>query len=118
MEFVECLAVGSAVEARLEHIDDLGSLVVLFLQFLVVAAALKRIASDNEIRHLLIKLIASPLLLGPHAFFIEVNEDYVLHMFEVSPLATPLARHVVAVLFLAGVLPLHFLDVLEAHRRS
>lgn len=115
MEFIESLAIGRAVEARLEHINDLWCVVVLLLQFLVVAAALKRIASDNEIGHLLVKLIASPLLLRPHAFFIEVNEDDVLHMLEVRPLATPLPRHVVTVPFLAGLLPLHLLEVLKAH---
>jgi len=118
VEFIEGLAVDRAVEARLEHVDDLGGVVVLLLQFLVVAATLERIASDYEIRHLLVKLIASPLFLRPHAFFIEVNEDDVLHMLEVSPLATPLPRHVVTVPFLAGLLPLCLLEVLEAHRRS
>lgn len=118
VELIESLPVGRAVEAGLEHIDDLWSVVVLLLQFLVVAAALEGIASDYEIGHLLVKLIAPPLLLRPHAFFIEVDEDDVLHMLEVRPLATPLPRHVVAVPFLAGLLPLGLLEVLKAHRRS
>ena len=93
-------------------------MVVLLLQLLVVAAALEGIASDNEIGHLLVELVAPALLLGPHALLIEVDEDDVLHMLEVRPLAAPLPRHVVAVPFLAGLLPPPLLQVLDAHRRS
>lgn len=118
MQCVHGLFVCCAIEAGLEDVDDLRRVVVLLLQFLMMAAALKRIACFYEIGHFLVELVASPLLLGPHPFLIEVDEDDVLHMLEVGPLATALARHVVAVPFLAGVLPLSFLKVLKAHQRS
>lgn len=115
MKCIYGLSIGNAVEAGFEDVDYLWCVIILLLQLLVVTATLKRIACFYEICHFLVKLVTSPLLLRPHPFLIEVDEDDVLHMFKVGPLATSLSRHIVAVPFLAGVFPLPFFLIFKAH---
>lgn len=60
----------------------------------MVAATLECIARDDEIGHLLVKLIAPTFVLRSHAIPVKIDEGDVLHMLLPTPLATTLSGHV------------------------
>ena len=76
---------------------------ILNLQFLMVAAALKGVASLYEISHFPIELIASSFFLGFHDFLVDVEEGDILHVLLITPLSSALARNVLTSSVLLGV---------------
>lgn len=60
----------------------------------MMAAALQRIACDNEICHFLIKFIAPPFFSRSGSVFIKIDEGNITHVLLTAPFATSLSRDV------------------------
>jgi hypothetical protein len=61
----------------------------------MMGAALQGVAGLYEISHLLVKLIASPLLARPHLVLVEVDKSNIPHVLHSAPFPTALPRHIV-----------------------